>query len=103
MEPVLPSGNPGQKLTNFELQPQPDNWCWVAVASSIDAFYNGNKIRLKQCDLAQQVLTALDKINGIQCCPLPSQPVPKDCRMGGPTADALTKAGRFLPPVINGP
>lgn len=93
--------------TNLRMQYQEMyEWCWIAVATSINLYYNLNSL-WTQCSLATKVLTVNSGLQ-VACCPtggptpdpyLPSSlyalesQVPMQCNHSGGVNDALRFAG----------
>src|SRR6516225_2981548 len=80
-------------LTGFTIrEQQATNWCWVAVAVSVDDFFTGGARR--QCDLVQKVLAKTTVRPPANCCP--KHP---ECDQLGFLDAALNQVERLLPPV----
>ncbi|MGI8684607.1 MAG: papain-like cysteine protease family protein [Acidimicrobiales bacterium] len=77
---------PKFKCLSFDVQAQQQsNWCWLAVAASVDDFYESGT-SATQCGLAN---TMLGQSN---CCSSPSS---STCNQPGDTSLALQQVGHF--------
>jgi hypothetical protein len=77
---------PKTKCLDFDVQAQQQsNWCWLAVATSVDRFFQSSST-LTQCQLANTML------GETTCCANGST---SQCNQPGGTDDALTQVGHF--------
>jgi hypothetical protein len=81
-------------LKHFHLQKQQMlNWCWAAVAVSVQRFFDPES-SMRQCDMVQTLNPDVK-----DCC---GNPIPAPCNKVGLLQDALTKVA-CLQKVIRGP
>jgi hypothetical protein len=64
-----------------------DEWCWAAVSSSIDHYFN-RASTVTQCSVAQKVLPP--QVPPVDCCANSDS-----CNTGAALEDALSQVGRF--------
>ncbi len=79
-----------QRRLTFRIQRQQQSeWCWAAVAASVEQFFDPDPdpaSRLKQCEVADMVLKDKDKMPKPKCCE-----DPEDCDLPAELEDALKK------------
>ncbi len=93
----LETHTPGAYSLAFHMQQQQcGNWCWAAVASSIEAYYSSpsGPLGTPQCQLAMAYLGAT------HCC---VAAVPPECNKSNDLISPLLNSGHLLFDPIDGP